>query len=58
MAERCFAVICVRALSGFQTNGKRIYYAKVKYYNIVEEAISIVDDKEITSVNVRHFIKG
>jgi len=39
-------------------NGKRIYYAKVKYYNIVEEAISIVDDKEITSVNVRHFIKG
>lgn len=38
-------------------NGKRIYYAKVKYYNIIEEAISIVDDKEITSVNVRHFIK-
>lgn len=40
------------------TNGKRIYYAKVKHYNIIEEAISIVNDKEIVSVNVRYFIKG
>lgn len=38
------------------TNGKRIYYAKVKYYNIIEEAISIVNDKDIVNVSTRHFI--